>query len=75
MQNMIGLDIGGNGPSPPADELRPAPWYGMSPAEVAANGFVPDAAVQHQQQAHQQQQQQQAQLGSFLDSVWRQTTI
>jgi hypothetical protein len=111
MQDMIGLDIGGSGAAP-SDDLRPAPWYGMSPAQAAANGFVPGPVgapppplpqqqqwhdhQQPQQQPQQQQlqqqqpppqqqqhlqyqpqqlQQQQQQLSSFVDSMWRQTTI
>ena len=113
LQDMIGLDIGGSGAAP-SDDLRPAPWYGMSPAQAAANGFVsgPVGALppplpqeqqwhnhqQPQQQPQQQQlqqpqpppqqlhpqqmqyqpeqlQQQQQQLSSFVDSMWRQTTI
>jgi hypothetical protein len=107
LQDMIGLDIGGSGAAP-SDDLRPAPWYGMSPAQAAANGFVsgpvgappPPLPQQQQQQWHdhqqqqqqtqqqqlqqqqqmpyqpqQLQQQQQQQLSSFMDSMWRQTTI
>lgn len=112
LQDMIGLDIGGSGAAP-SDDLRPAPWYGMSPAQAAANGFVsgpvgappPPLPQQQQWHNHQQQQQnqhqqlqqpqpppqqlhpqqmqyqpeqlqqQQQQLSSFVDSMWRQTTI
>ena len=60
---MIGLDIGGSGAAP-SDDLRPAPWYGMSPAQAAANGFVagpvgapPPLPQEHQWHNHQQPQQ------------------
>ncbi len=71
LQVMIGLDIGGGGrmsePSPPTQLLGPAWQQGAASQDsTAGQGFAAGAGTA----AVAQQQ-----MGAYLDSMWRQTTV